>query len=126
MVCNLILYVHDQEASMRFYQKTLNMAPCLHVPGMTEFQLTEGCVLGLMPEKGIKRLLGDSIEDPEMTNGIARAEVYLSVEIPAVFMERALAEGGRLLSPLEPRNWGDRAGYIADPDGHVIAFASRN
>jgi len=92
---------------------------------MTEFHLSEMCVLGLMPEKGIKRLLGAAIEDPEKTNGIARAEVYLTVESPQIFMERALAAGGRLLSPLEPRNWGDTAGYVADPDGHVVVFASK-
>lgn len=126
MTCNFILYVRDQEASMQFYQTTLGQKPQLHVPGMTEFLLSAGCVLGLMPEKGIKRLLGDAIVDPEKTNGVARAEVYLSVEDPALFIERALGAGGRLLSPLEPRNWGDTAGYIADLDGHVVAFASRS
>lgn len=125
MTCNFILYVRDQETSMRFYQAVLGQQPHLHIPGMTEFRILEGCVLGLMPETGIKRLLGEAIEDSEKTNGIARAEVNLSIQNPNVFLERALAAGGRLLSPLEPRNWGDTAGYVADPDGHVVAFASR-
>lgn len=125
MICNFILYVRDQEASARFYRSVLKQEPQLDVPGMTEFRLSSGCVLGLMPEKGIKRLLGTSIEDPEKTNGIARVEVYLTVESPEIFLERAMGAGGRLLSPLEPRNWGDTAGYVADPDGHVVAFASR-
>ncbi|MGE0631490.1 MAG: VOC family protein [Pseudobdellovibrionaceae bacterium] len=125
MICNFILYVRDQDASTRFYRTVLSKEPSLHVPGMTEFRISNECILGLMPEKGIKRLLGATIEDPERTNGIARAEVYLTVDSPERFMERAIASGGRLLSPLEPRNWGDTAGYIADPDGHVIAFASR-
>lgn len=125
MICNFILYVRDQEASMRFYQTVLGQDPVLHVPGMTEFRLSDGCVLGLMPEKGIKRLLGVTIEDPEKTNGIARAEVYLTVESPQIFLNRAMSAGGRLLSPLEPRNWGDTAAYVADLDGHVVAFASR-
>ncbi len=125
MICNFILYVRDQVASARFYQNVLNLEPHLHVPGMTEFRLSSGCVLGLMPEKGIKRLLGVAIEDPEKTNGVARAEVYLTVDSPEIFLNRALAEGARLLSPFEPRNWGDKAGYVADLDGHVLAFASR-
>lgn len=126
MNCNFILYVRDQEVSTRFYKSVLGQDPQLHVPGMTEFKLFEKCVLGLMPEKGIKRLLGDAIGDPEKTNGIARAEIYLSVENPETYIERALAAGGRLLSSVALRNWGDMAGYIADPDGHVVAFASRN
>lgn len=125
MICNFILYVRDQEASTRFYRTVLGQEPTLHVPGMTEFRLSAECVLGLMPERGIKRLLGEAIEDPEKTNGAARAEVYLTVESPQAFLDRALAAGGRLLSSLEPRSWGDTAAYVADPDGHVVAFATR-
>lgn len=124
-IFNFILYVCDQEASTRFYQSVLNQEPQLYVPGMTEFRLSSGCLLGLMAEKGIKRLFGAAIEDPEKTNGIARVEVYLTVKSPEIFLERAMAAGGRPLSPLEPRNWGDTAAYIAHLDGHVVAFAAR-
>ncbi len=97
----------------------------LHVSGMTKFQLSGVVVLGLIPEKGIKRPLGAVIEDPERTNGIARAEIYLTAKTPEISLERALTPGGRFLSPLEPRKWGDAAGYVADPDGHIVAFVSR-
>ena len=55
---NIILYVKDQEWSTDFYSHVLAMQPTLHVPGMTEFTLNEVCILGLMPESGIKKLLG--------------------------------------------------------------------
>lgn len=126
MICNFILYVRDQEASTRFYKTALAQDPILNVPGMTEFRLSAESVLGLMPEKGIKRLLGSSIQDPETTNGIARAEIYLTVPKPEEFLERALGAGGKLLSNVESRNWGDKAGYVADLDGHVVAFAAKN
>lgn len=126
MICYFILYVRDQDASRKFYQEILGHAPHLDVPGMTEFQLSESCILGLMPESGIKRLLGSSIRDPEETNGISRAEIYLLVDEPQLFMTRALQVGARVLSPIEQRNWGDIAGYIVDLDGHVVAFASRS
>lgn len=125
MICHFILYIRDQEASTQFYRKVLAKEPTLNVPGMTEFRLSDASVLGLMPETGIKRLLGNLIRDPETTNGIARAELYLRVSEPEKFMERAIASGGQLLSKIENRNWGDRAGYIADLDGHVIAFAAQ-
>ena len=126
MNCHFIFYVRDQEVSTRFYQDVLEQSPILNVPGMTEFQLLNGCVLGLMPEKGIKRLLGDAIQDPEKAKEIPRSELYLVVSDPEIFMSRAESAGGRLLSAFQIRDWGDKAGYIADPDGHVIAFASRN
>lgn len=123
MRCNFIVYVRDQEASANFYRFVLGQEPSLHVPGMTEFQVRDGCVIGLMPEKGIKRLLGDSIEDPETNQGASRAEIYLTVQHPELFLARALKSGARLLSPLSLRDWGDEAGYVLDLDGTVLAFA---
>ena len=123
MNINLILYVKDQARSREFYAIALGMAPRLDVPGMTEFELAAGCVLGLMPEKGIKRLL-PGLPDPEAGNGIPRAEVYLTVPDPDLYHARALAAGAGELSPMGPRGWGDRAAYSLDPDGHVLAFAA--
>lgn len=125
MICNFILYVRDQVASTTFYKMVLGQEPILDVPGMTEFRLSTESVLGLMPEKGIKRLLGSQIIDPETTNGVARAEIYLSVSSPEEYVMRSIAAGGTLLSGVELRNWGDYAGYVADLDGHVVAFAAK-
>ena len=124
MNINFILYVRDQAKSREFYAIALGMAPRLDVPGMTEFELAPGCLLGLMPEKGIKRLLPE-LPDPEAGRNGARAEVYLTVPDPAACHNRALAAGARELSPLAPRDWGDRAAYSLDPDGHVLVFAAR-
>lgn len=90
---------------------------------MTEFSLSDTCVLGLMPEAGIKRLLGSQLPDPAVANGTPRAELYLRVDNPQAFHQRALEMGARELSGLEKRNWGDLAAYSLDPDGHVLAFA---
>lgn len=124
MKLNSILYVRDQAKSREFYAIALGMAPRLDVPGMTEFELSPGCVLGLMPEKGIKRLL-PAMPDPETGRGIPRAEMYLTVSDPEVYHARALAAGARELSPMGPRDWGDKAAYSLDPDGHVLVFAKR-
>jgi predicted enzyme related to lactoylglutathione lyase len=119
-----ILYVRDQEAATRFYEAVLAQAPSLHVPGMTEFSLPGGAVLGLMPEAGIKRLLGEALPDPAAASGVPRAELYLRVTDALAYHRRALAAGARELSGLEQRSWGDCAAYSLDPDGHVLAFAS--
>ncbi len=123
MNVHIILYVKDQKQSTSFYSRVLNLDPTLNVPGMTEFKINEGCVLGLMPEKGIKRLLGDVLPDPEKASGIPRAEVYLRVENPGQYHDRALKNGAKELSPLQRRDWGDNAAYSIDHDGHVLAFA---
>lgn len=117
-----ILYVNDQDKSAEFYSKVLAQAPHLHVPGMTQFALGDGSLLGLMPESGIKRVLGEALPDPSVGNGIPRSEVYLYVEGAEAYHRRALEAGAKELSPMQKRDWGERAAYSLDPDGHVLAF----
>jgi catechol 2,3-dioxygenase-like lactoylglutathione lyase family enzyme len=125
MQAHLIFYVQDQEASKNFYRSVLGVEPSLHVPGMTEFRLTDSCILGLMPNSGIKRLLGEALPDPSLGAGIPRAELYLCVSDAPAYHQAALANGATELSGLKARDWGDSVAYSLDPDGHVLAFAQR-
>lgn len=118
-----ILYVADQKRSRDFYAAALGLEPRLDVPGMTEFALPGGGVLGLMPEAGIRRLLGDTIPDPAQANGVPRAEIYLLTKDAIADHNRALRAGARELSPPQPRSWGHFTAYSLDPDGHILAFA---
>jgi len=121
---HLILYVRDQGVSAEFYQRALDCRPRLDVPGMTEFVIGGGAVLGLIPEAGIRRLLGDALPDPATARGVPRSELYLLVDHPTGCLRRAVECGARLLSPVATRDWGHVAGYCLDPDGHVLAFGA--
>ena len=125
MHAHFILYVSNQQRAAAFYRAALGILPRLDVPGMTEFQLNDGAVLGLIRSSGIVRLLGAALPDPALGQGIPRAELYLLVEDPAAAHARALRAGARELSPLLPRDWGDDVSYCADSDGHMLAFAHR-
>lgn len=122
MKAHMILYVRDQAKSSAFYRQALGLTPTLEVEGMTEFNLNDGMVLGLMPETGVKRLLGDAINDLALG---ARAELYLLVEEPQIYFQRALDAGARTLSLLAVRDWGDTVAYCEDLDGYILAFAKR-
>ncbi len=123
---HFILYVVNQARSTAFYAHVLGIEPRLQVPGMTEFALPGGGVLGLMPVDGIRNLLGAALPDPGAATGIPRAELYLILPAPSACHARALAAGARELSPMLARDWGHSAAYSLDPDGHVLAFASMN
>jgi uncharacterized protein len=125
MLVHIILYVKDQIASTDFYSQVLGLEPSLNVPGMTEFKLSEACVLGLMPETGIKKLLGATLPDPKLAQGIPRAELYLVVEDATAYYARALQKGGSPVSDLDLRDWGQKVAYCLDLDAHVLAFAER-
>lgn len=118
---HFILYVFDQQISTRFYIETLGIQPRLNVPGMTEFDLSDGAVLGLMPYESISRLIGRQINSE--TEAAPKAEIYLIVDDPHSFHRRALAAGAAELSPMQARDWGHEAAYSIDIDGNVIAFA---
>jgi catechol 2,3-dioxygenase-like lactoylglutathione lyase family enzyme len=120
---HLILYVADQRRSAEFYAAILDCRPRLDVPGMTEFDLPGGAVLGLMPVAGVRRLLGERLPDPAQAAGVPRAELYLLHPEAEAYHARALRAGARELSPVLARDWGHAAGYSLDPDGHVLAFA---
>lgn len=122
MKAHMILYVRDQAKSSAFYRQALGLTPTLEVEGMTEFNLNDGMVLGLMPETGVKRLLGDAINDLALG---ARAELYLLVEEPQIYFQRALDAGAKTLNPLAVRDWGDTVAYCEDLDGYILAFAKR-
>lgn len=120
----IILYVADQKRSTQFYETILLKKPLLDVPGMTEFQISNSFLLGLMPESGIAKILGNKTIHPESGNGIPRCELYLIVDGPQEALQLALSAGAKEISQAEMRSWGDTVAYCSDPDGHIIAFAS--
>ncbi len=124
-VVEIILYVNNLELSRNFYEAVLHQSPSLHVPGMTEFTLSENLKLGLMPNDGIAKILSDKTPHPETGTGIPRCELYLHVEDLEKEFDNAIKAGAKLISEIAERNWGDRVGYLADPDGHVIALAEK-
>jgi hypothetical protein len=119
----IILYVADQVISKNFYESILYQPPILDVPGMTEFNISPYLKLGLMPEKGIAKIICPSMPHPSNGKGIPRCELYLMVEDPELQLDTAIKAGAKLIDPVLPRDWGDMVGYCSDPDGHIIAFA---
>ncbi len=120
-----ILYVKDQQVSAEFYTKLFRQNPDVNVPGMTEFKLAENCKLGLMPNKGIAKILLDKTPHPDEGNGIPRCELYFYVESIDAEFDNAIRIGAKLISKIEDRNWGDKVCYFSDFDGHIIAFAEK-
>lgn len=126
MEIEFILYVANQEKSKNFYSKVLNKVPALHVPGMTEFLLNDTVKLGLMPENGINKILNGKTPHPNAGNGIPRCELYLKTGNVDLCYQNAIKSGAVSVSEPAPRDWGDTVAYVADPDGHIIAFAEKS
>jgi PhnB protein len=71
-------------------------------------------------------------ENPKMGQGytsaatIGASPISLYVYLPNVdeVMERAQAEGAKVLRPTETQFYGDRSGFIQDPFGHLWGIAT--
>ncbi|KGO90593.1 VOC family protein [Flavobacterium suncheonense] len=125
LASEFILYVDNQESTSRFYEAVFRTKPTLEVPGMTEFTLSETLKIGLMPNSGIAKILTPKTVHPEKGNGIPRCEFYFYVTDLQFEFDNAVKAGAKIISDIEDRNWGDRVGYVADLDGHIIAFAEK-
>jgi len=121
----IILYVNDELLSAKFYAALFRANPDMIAPGMVEFVISDSLKLGLMPASGIAKIISPPLPLPNLGNGIPRCELYFLVDDVDFEMDHALICGAKMVSEVADRDWGDRVGYVADPDGHVIAFAQR-
>jgi len=123
---HFIIYVKDQELSTTFYKQLLDIEPVLFVPGMTEFMITPNTKLGLMPEQSIQKILKDTTLNPSLGTGIPRCEIYLFVDSPQKYLDKAIVLGAVKIEDEKIRDWGHSVAYCCDTDGHVLAFAKKS
>jgi catechol 2,3-dioxygenase-like lactoylglutathione lyase family enzyme len=119
----VILAVKDLAVARQFYDDTFGWARTVDAPLYCERTLANGMRVGLYAREGFARNVGAT---PIATRPreLAPAELYVYADDPEALLRRGAAAGGTLLSPLLPRDWGDEVGYLADPDGSVIAVAA--
>lgn len=118
----VIRAVKELATASRFYDAVFGWTVTVDVPVYREYALPGGVRVGLYAREAFARNVGAS---PIATRPgeLAPAELYVYTTEPARLLDRAASAGGAVLSPLRPRDWGDEVGYVADPDGNVIAVA---
>src|SRR3954466_7921042 len=58
-------------------------------------------------------------------DGTSPVVIFVYVEDVDRVVEKATSLGARLLIPVKDQFWGDRTGWIMDPEGHVWTVATR-
>jgi predicted enzyme related to lactoylglutathione lyase len=119
-----ILAVVDLDRAARFYSEAFGFSRAVDTPVYVEFALPSGMRLGVYQREGFARNTGEAPVLPP-PGALAGTELYFHATDVAAAAERVCAAGGRLLSPLAPRPWGDEAAYFADLDGNVVVVARR-
>lgn len=117
----VILAVEDLSRSSAFYRSLLGWPQPISTAVYAELASPNGMRLGLYDRRNFGNNLG---EVPMAIAGpVATSEIYLYADDLDAVWERARTAGGRELTPPSVRLWGDRVGYVADPDGYVVALA---
>lgn len=119
-----ILAVRDLEAATRFYRLAFGWPQAVGVPVYSEFELPGGMRLGLYERNAFGRNTGQ-VPAVVARGELTPAELYFETDEIDAAIAAVLAAGGRELSPLARRDWGDEAAYFADLDGNVLVLARR-
>ena len=118
------LVCRDPAAAIDFCVSTFGAIERLRRPG------PDGKVAHAMMTIGPAMIMIEA-EWPTLTSrapnpdGSSPVVLYVYVEDVDKTVERAIANGARVLVPLQNQFWGDRIAWIMDPSGHVWTVATR-
>jgi PhnB protein len=119
------LIIKGAARAIEYYKKVFGATETVHMPGPD----------GKVGHAELK--IGDSHimladENPSMGQGhtsattIGASPISLYVYLPDVdkVFDRAIAEGGKVLKPVQDQFYGDRSGFLQDPFGHLWGVAT--
>jgi PhnB protein len=119
------LIVRGAAQAIDYYKKVFGATEVMRMPG------PDGKIGHAELKIGDSRfMLAD--ENPSMGQGHASAAtigaspISLYVYLPDVdrVVERAVAEGAKIMKPVQDQFYGDRSGFIQDPFGHLWSVAT--
>lgn len=118
-----ILAVDDLQSMLRFYAQAFDWTPTVETPVYAEFTVSDQRRIGLYRRASFAATSGQPASGiPDCA--LRGTELYFHCEDVDAAFRRASSAGARELSPPTARPWGDRVGYLSDPEGTVIALAA--
>jgi predicted enzyme related to lactoylglutathione lyase len=120
-----IIYVDDLDKTKMFYQFLFGEEPIVDEPGMCEFKLPDGSTLGIMPTSSLAKLFGDRFVEQRDRKSIPNIELYFLVDDAKHYHSRVLQLGATEIREFASTDWGDKAAYSINHDGHILAFAEK-
>jgi PhnB protein len=118
------LIIRGARRALEFYQQAFGATPRLCLPspggGIGHAELAIGSSVIMLADE----FPGMDARCPQSLGGSPVSLLIYVEDVDATYA-RALAAGATPLRPLENRFYGDRAGQVQDPFGHIWTLASR-
>ena len=117
------LCIRDAASGIEFYKKAFGAVELMRLAdptkkiGHAEIKIGEACIMlaDEFPDMGFR--------SPQILGG-SPVTIHLYVEDVDAFVDRVVAAGAKLLMPVADQFYGDRAGKLEDPFGHVWFIAT--
>jgi lactoylglutathione lyase len=115
----LVLYVDDLERSSAFYEGVFNLERAVDWEGYREYE-TGPTRFGLLDREQARAHV------PAASGGSRASQVSFTVELDQVDQTYLTAVASGAVGVAEPSDkpWGQRIGYVADPDDHLLEIGS--
>jgi len=120
-----IIYVDDYDKTKLFYELLFNITPVIDEPNMCEYQLPDDLTLGIMHTSSLTKLFGEEFVEQKDRKALPNVELYFNIENAEDFHKRAVQLGATELREFAEMDWGDKAAYSLNHDGHILAFAEK-
>lgn len=119
------IVVRDATAALEFYQQAFEATPGLML------KTPDGKLAhGEMTVAGTVVMLVEEFPDGELVSPMAVGRTTASLLIYVKEIDKtyahAIAAGAEIVHPIENQFYGDRAGTVRDPFGHIWTIASKN
>lgn len=119
-----IVYVHDVDASLRFFEAAFGLARrFLHPSGAYGELDTGGTALAFVQHATARDSLGQDYR-PADAGAPLGMEIGLVTDDVAAACERATGAGATLLSPPTAKPWGQTVAYVRAPDGTLVELCT--
>jgi lactoylglutathione lyase len=115
----LVLYVDDLERSSAFYESVFGLERTVDWEGYREYA-TGATRFGLLDRTQARAHV------PAADGGSRASQVSFTVELDQVDQTYLAAVASGAVGVAEPvdKPWGQRIGYVADPDDHLLEIGS--
>jgi len=115
------LVVRDAPAALDFYHRALGATETLRVKGPDDSVIHAEMIFGdsrlMLTEEN------ETFRSPQHFSGTTVSLLMYVPDVDSAF-DRAIAAGVKVLRPVQDQFWGDRAGTLEDPFGHVWTLAT--